>query len=61
MKSFLSRLTRIFLAVSVCALMIFSQGFPAMAAKSMPTQGEASLDEVRDKSEDITKMSPGAI
>ncbi|MEL7034327.1 MAG: low temperature-induced protein [Cyanobacteria bacterium J06592_8] len=41
--------------------MVFSQGIPAMAAKSMPTQGEASLNDIREESEDITEMSPGTI
>ncbi|EAW37789.1 hypothetical protein [Lyngbya sp. PCC 8106] len=61
MKNILLRLTRIFFAVCVCTVLVISQGFPAMAAHSMPNQGEDSLKDVQKKSEDVLKTPPRSL
>lgn len=53
------RLIRFLVAVCVCALLVFSSGFAAYAASPNPTsssklnEGEAPLNDIYKKSEDI--------
>lgn len=51
-----------FLIVAVaCALIVFSNAYPAAAigsVRSNPSEGEAHLDDIQRKSEEITKRDP---
>lgn len=61
MKNILSRLTRILFAVCICAVLVISQGFPAMAANSANNQGEDALKDVQKKSEDVLRTPPRSL
>ncbi|QIZ73234.1 hypothetical protein [Oxynema aestuarii] len=49
---------RFLLAIAIAGLLILSSAFPAFAAKSQPTEGEANLNEIRQRSEQVAKDSP---
>ncbi|MBF2077158.1 MAG: hypothetical protein IGR76_01195 [Synechococcales cyanobacterium T60_A2020_003] len=52
---------RTVLAVVVCGVMLFSIAMPAYAigsSKSKPYEGEAQLNEVQRRSEDVLKAEP---
>ncbi len=61
MKNILLRLTRIFFVACVCAVLVISQGFPAMAANSANNQGEDALKDVQKKSEDVLRTPPRSL
>ncbi|MGF1535760.1 MAG: hypothetical protein ACFB4J_04605 [Elainellaceae cyanobacterium] len=56
------KIIRFIILVFACGLMLFSSVAPASAisasAKSSPTTGEAQLDEVYEKAEDVVKSNP---
>jgi hypothetical protein len=60
-KSFLSRSARFLAIAFACTLLMFSNAFPAFAISSKPsnlTEGEAHLDDIQMKSEEILKKNP---
>ncbi|WP_413164522.1 low temperature-induced protein [Capilliphycus salinus ALCB114379] len=62
MKNILMRLTRIFVAVCVCLVLVVSHGIPAMAAaNSTNNQGEDALKDIQKKSEDVLRTPPRSL
>ncbi|MGF1491239.1 MAG: hypothetical protein ACFBSC_02055 [Microcoleaceae cyanobacterium] len=60
-RPFTRRFVRSLIATSICVALVFSGAVPALAAKSNPQEGEASLNQVQEKSEKILdrKNPPG--
>lgn len=64
----MGRLARVVLVVTVCAFMLFNTALPAYAAgssnatigssRSHPTEGEAPLNNIFERSEDVLKAEP---
>lgn len=64
----MGRLARVVLVVTVCAFMLFNAALPAYAAgsskatigssRSQPTEGEAPLNNIFERSEDVLKAEP---
>lgn len=56
------RIIRFLFAMAICTLLVFSNVFPAVAAgRSTPTkpeEGEATLNRVQERSEDVVKSEP---
>jgi len=56
------RIIRFLFAMTICTLLVFSSMFPAIAAgRSTPTKpesGEATLNRVQERSEDVVKAEP---
>lgn len=61
MKTIVWRFTQILLTVCVCAVLLISQGFPALAANSSNNQGEDALKDVQKKSEEVLKTAPRSL
>lgn len=60
-KSVLVRSLRMLTLVFACTLLMFSNAFPALAISSSPSnlsEGEAHLDDIQMKSEEILKRDP---
>jgi hypothetical protein len=56
------RPVRFLVILFACTLILFSNAYPAVAAmgsaRSNPSEGEAHLDEIQRKSEEVTKKDP---
>ncbi len=49
---------RLVLTAFVCGLLFISSVYPAQAATSQPSEGEASLNEIQAKTDEIAKSNP---
>jgi hypothetical protein len=49
---------RLVLTVIVCGLLFISNAFPAQAATSSPRDGEANLNEIQRKTDDVGYSDP---
>ena len=52
---------RLLLTVFVCGLMFVAVANPVQAATSKATDGEASLNKIQDKTDDVAKSNPRGI
>ncbi|MGD2184286.1 hypothetical protein [Lusitaniella coriacea] len=52
------RPVRFLIAAFVCTILFFGSAFPAVAATSSPTQGEASLNQVQKETDKFSTKSP---
>lgn len=57
-NSFMPRLVRLLVLAFVCALLVLSSAFPAFAAKSSPTKGEAQLTDIERKAQETVQEKP---
>ena len=49
---------RLVLTAFVCGLLFISSVYPAQAANSKPSDGEASLNEIQAKTDSVAKSNP---
>ena len=52
---------RLVLTVFVCGLLFVASAYPAQAATSKPTDGEATLNKIQDKTDDVANSNPRGI
>ena len=52
---------RLVLTVFVCGLLFISTAYPAQAATSKTTDGEASLNRIQAKTDDVARSNPRGI
>lgn len=55
---FITRIVRFLVTVFTCALLLFSNAFPAFAVQSSPTKGEEQLTEVEKKAQETVQEKP---
>jgi len=61
LKNWLKSSIRAVLTVFVCGLLFVASAYPAQAATSRTTDGEASLNRIQDKTDDVAKSNPRGI
>lgn len=52
---------RLVLTVFVCGILFIASAYPAQAANSKPTEGEATLNKIQDKTDDVARSNPRGI
>ncbi len=55
------RPVRFLMTACVAAFLFFTNVFPAMAAKSQPTDGEVQLTKIEERSEQVLKSNPRSL
>lgn len=49
---------RLVLTAFICGLLFISSAYPAQAATSRTTDGEANLNRIQDKTDDVARSNP---
>ncbi|AFZ34419.1 hypothetical protein Sta7437_0831 [Stanieria cyanosphaera PCC 7437] len=57
-KSIFHNSVRFLLTAMVCCLLFVANVFPAYAVTSSPTEGEANLNRIQDKTDEIARSKP---
>ncbi|MCC0176835.1 hypothetical protein I4641_07570 [Waterburya agarophytonicola K14] len=60
-NNWLKSSVRLVLTVLVCGLLFVASAYPAQAATSKTTDGEASLNEIQNKTDDVARSNPRGI
>lgn len=58
LNNWLKSSLRLVLTVFICGLLFISSVYPAQAATSRNTEGEASLNKIQSKTDDVAKSNP---
>lgn len=58
LNNWLKSLVRVALVAVVCGLLFAANAYPAQAVNSKPTDGEASLNRIQDKTDDVARSNP---
>lgn len=61
LNNWLKSSIRFVLAVFVCGLLFISSAYPAQAVTSSTTDGEATLNKIQDKTDDVARSNPRGI
>lgn len=61
LNNWLKSSLRLALTAVVCGLLFISSVYPAQAATSKTTEGEASLNKIQEKTDDVARSNPRGI
>lgn len=61
LNNWLKSSVRLVLTVLVCGLLFISSAYPAQAVTSSPTEGEATLNKIQEKTDDVASSNPRGI
>jgi hypothetical protein len=57
-KNWIQASVRVLLIATACCILVFSNVFPAQAATSQATEGEANLNTIQKKTDDVARSNP---
>jgi hypothetical protein len=60
-KSFFKTSVRFLIVTVLATILLISSAFPAAAATSRPEEGEANLNEIQKRTDDIAKQAPPSL